>query len=198
MTTASVAPAVVLGVGNVLLRDDGVGVRVVEALRSAAASDPASLPADTRLVDGGTLGLDLLGDLAGARSLLVVDAVDLGQPAGTVRVLRDPELSAIAGGTRHGIGGGVSGLLGMARLLGWLPSRVSLVGIQADDTGSGNDLTECVSAALPRAVDAVRAELRRLDDVVDNVVHEGTARRAQSWRTAPRGAGVSEAEGATA
>ncbi|HEY4753449.1 MAG TPA: hydrogenase maturation protease, partial [Candidatus Limnocylindrales bacterium] len=137
MTTASVAPAVVLGVGNVLLRDDGVGVRVVEALRSAAAADPESLPAGTRLVDGGTLGLDLLDELEGARSLLVVDAADLAQPPGMVRVLRDPELAVVAAGTRHGVEGGVSGLLGMARLMGWLPSRVALVGIQTDDTSGG-------------------------------------------------------------
>jgi hydrogenase maturation protease len=182
----------VLGVGNVLLGDDGVGVRVVEALRAAAASDPASLPAETRLVDGGTLGLDLLDELDGARSLLVVDAVDLGQPAGTVRVLRDPELSAVACGMRNGVEGGVGGLLGMARLMGWLPARVALVGIQADDTRSGTGLSGRVSAALPRAVDAVRAELRRLDDAIDE------SSRGQAREAASRAAGVCEAEGATA
>ena len=194
MTTASVAPAVVLGVGNVLLRDDGVGVRVVEALRSAAAADPASLPAGTRLVDGGTLGLDLLDELEGARSLLVVDAADLAQPPGMVCVLRDPELAVVAASTRHGVEGGVSGLLGMARLMGWLPSRVALVGIQTDDTSGGTELSGGVAAALPRAIEAVRAELRRLDEATD----EAATRKGVAWEAASRAAGVCEAEGATA
>ena len=95
MTTAVDGPAVVIGVGNVLLRDDGVGVRVVEALRSAARHDPTALPESTRLVDGGTLGVDLLSAVEGARSLVLIDAVDLDQPAGTVSVLRGDAIAGV-------------------------------------------------------------------------------------------------------
>ena len=90
-------PAVVLGVGNVLLRDDGVGVRVLEELRRLAAVDPAMAPDGTRLVDGGTLGLDLLGTVHGARALLLLDGVSLGLEAGTVTVLRGDEIAAAGG-----------------------------------------------------------------------------------------------------
>ncbi len=77
-----------IGVGNVLRGDDAVGVRVVEGLRAAVAGDPHALPAGTRLVDGGTLGLDLLRSIRDARAVVLVDAVRLGGPAGTVSVLR--------------------------------------------------------------------------------------------------------------
>jgi hydrogenase maturation protease len=154
------APAVVIGVGNVLLRDDGAGVRAVEALRALAARDPSALPAETRLLDGGTLGLGLLPDVRGARSLLLLDAVDLDLPAGSVRVLRGDGIEAA--GSRWGGSAepGVGELLAVARLMGWLPDQVALVGIQVDEVGFGIGLSEPVEAALPLAVEAARRELR--------------------------------------
>lgn len=184
MTAAADGPAVVIGVGNVLLRDDGVGVRVVEALRAVAAQDPGALPDATRLVDGGTLGIDLLANVEGARTLLLCDAVDLDQPAGTVSVLRGDDILT-AGGTWGGcIPGGVGELLSVARLAGWLPESVSLVGIQVDDTSYGEGLSESVAAALPRAVERARHELRELD---------GLGQMAR-----PRSDGTVATEGATA
>jgi hydrogenase maturation protease len=158
-------PAVVLGVGNILLRDDGVGVRVVEGLQAMSAIEPWTLPADTRLLDGGTLGLDLLRTVHGARSLLLLDAVDLGQPAGTVSVLRGDAL--VAAGSRGGSdrAGAVGELLAVARLMGWLPDPVSLVGIQVSDTTFGVGLSPQVAAAVSHAVDAACLELRALDEL---------------------------------
>ena len=184
MIAAMDGPAVVIGVGNVLLHDDGVGVRVVEALRSAAEHDPTALPALTRLVDGGTLGLDLLPAFEGARSLLVLDAVDFDLPAGTVSVLRGDDILSAGGAWGGCIPGGVGELLSVARLMGWLPEPVALVGIQVDDTTYGEGLSACVAAALPRAVETARDELRDLDELA------ATAR--------PRLAGTVEAEGRTA
>jgi hydrogenase maturation protease len=184
MNAAMDGQAVVIGVGNLLLHDDGVGVRVIEALRSELARDPGALPTATRLVDGGTLGVDLLPSVEGARSLLLLDAVDLDQPAGTISVLRGDDILA-AGGTWGGcIPGGVGELLSVARLMGWLPEPVALVGIQVDDTSYGEGLSESVAAALPRAVERARHELRELDEL------------AQMARA--RSDGTVAAEGATA
>jgi hydrogenase maturation protease len=151
---------IVIGIGNVLLRDDGIGPRVVDELRQVAAREPGAVPAGTRLVDGGTLGLELLSQVDGARSLVLVDAVDLGQPAGTVGVLRGDGI--LAAGRREGqrIAGGVGELLSVARLMGWLPEAVCLVGIQVGDTEAGPGLSEPVAAALPQAVSAALDELR--------------------------------------
>ena len=88
---------VVLGVGNVMLGDDGVGIRVLEELRRRGLDDPAAVPEGTRLVDGGTLGLGLLDAVRGARSLLLLDAVNLGQTAGTVSVLCGDAIAASGG-----------------------------------------------------------------------------------------------------
>lgn len=184
MMAAMDGPAVVIGVGNVLLHDDGVGVRVVEALRSELERDPGALPEATRLVDGGTLGVDLLPNVEGARSLLLLDAVDLDQPAGTVSVLRGDDILTAAGTWGECIPGGVGELLSVARLMGWLPASVALVGVQVDDTSYGEGLSEPVAAALPRAVERARHELRELDELAE--------------MARPRSDGTVAAEGATA
>jgi hydrogenase maturation protease len=104
-------------------------------------------------VDGGTLGLDLLGLVREASVLVVVDAVDWGLHPGTVCVLRGADLAAP---------GPIGELIDTARLLGWLPERVALVGIQIGSTEHGKGLSEPVAAALPRAAARVRTELRAL------------------------------------
>lgn len=162
--SAVAGPLVVIGVGNVLLGDDGVGVRVVEALRSVAGADPGALPPDTRLVDGGTLGLDLLRDLDGARGLLIVDAADLGGLAGTVTIRRDERATrGPAGIPAGGDGHGVAELLAVAGMLGSLPAAVSVIGIGVVEIGVGPALSPRVAAAVPRAVAAARRELGSLD-----------------------------------
>jgi hydrogenase maturation protease len=175
-------PAVVIGVGNILLHDDGVGIRVVEALRAVGAHDATALPAATRLVDGGTLGLDVLGTIRGARSLLLVDAVDLDLPAGAIRVLRGDDIAAAGGRRGGGSERGVGELLAVARLMGWLPDAVSLVGVQVGDMTLGIGLSDAVRAAVPAAVEHARRELRVLDEMA------GSTRRGGPRRHAPEGA----------
>jgi hydrogenase maturation protease len=161
MMTSKLGPAVVIGVGNVLRGDDGVGVLAVEALRAVAQRDPSVLPEATRIVDGGTLGLELIGEVEGARSLLLVDAVDFGRAPGAVCVLRGEAILSIG---EHGSGAdGVAELVSVARLLGRLPGHVALVGVQAAAIGQGIGLSEPVAAALPHAVAMACEELRKLD-----------------------------------
>ncbi len=178
------APPVVLGVGNILLRDDGIGVRVVEALRSLAERDPYALPEGTRLVDGGTLGLDLLRTVGDARCVLLLDAVDLGLQPGTVSVLRGDAILAAGSSWGRSVPGGVGELLSVARLMGWLPDPLAMVGVQVHDTSFGVGLSERVAAALPSAVETAREELRDLQE--------------QANLARARAAGASKAEGAMA
>lgn len=146
-----------LGVGNVLMTDDGVGVHVV---RRFDAQEP-HLPA-VRVVDGGTLGLDLLPMVADARALIVVDAVDMQEAPGTVRVLRGAELHSALGGhiSPHQVG--LGDLLAVGRLTGGLPDQLALVGIQPGVVEVGLELTAACAGAIPHAVAAVRTELDRL------------------------------------
>jgi hydrogenase maturation protease len=146
------APPVVIGVGNLLLGDDAAGLRVVQALRRRADAEPGALPPGTRLVDGGTLGLDLLRVLRGAGALVVVDAADRGATPGTVTVRHDARVEG-----DHG----VAQLLAVAGMLGSLPPDVTVIEIGVGEMGVGIGLSPAVEAAIPAAAAAVLGELAR-------------------------------------
>jgi hydrogenase maturation protease len=126
-------------------------------------------------VDGGTLGLDLLRVVHGARGVVLVDAVRLGAAAGTVSLLHGDAIVEAAGVLDGRAAGAVGELLAVARLMGWLPEPVALVGVEVADIGFGTDLTPVVDGALPAAMDAVRHELRRMDELPATGMQGGVA-----------------------
>lgn len=158
--TAS-GPTLVIGIGNILLRDEGVGVHVVRELERQAAAGEVVVPVGTQFVDGGTLGLELLPMIADAATLILVDAVNLGGRAGWVSLLRDDAIEGTLARhvSPHQVG--VADLVAAARLTGSLPARSSLIGIRPASMEIGLDLTPAVAAALPEAVALVLGELRR-------------------------------------
>ena len=145
---------VVIGVGNVVLSDDGLGVHVVRRLR-----DRYRLEDRVELVEGGTAGLLLLPHLADARRVIIVDAIDTGAPAGTlVRLAGEEWWRAFAVHlTPHDVG--VRDLLGAARLSGVWPSELVLHGAQPACTAIGTELSEPLAAALDPLASAVVADL---------------------------------------
>jgi len=147
--TAGLADVLVLGLGNLLLSDDGVGLRLLEDLRSETS------PAE--FLDGGTQGLALLPYLANRRALLVLDAVALGAPPGTVQVLHGDTLAAHRAASAHG--SNALELLATARLLGDLPPSVTIVGIEPACLATGIGLSPAVEAAIPEALSRARAVL---------------------------------------
>jgi hydrogenase maturation protease len=155
----------VLGLGNVLLGDEGIGVRVVERLVDDQAD--GRLPAGARLVDGGTLGLSLLPLLDDAEAVVMVDAVDLGLAPGSVVVLRDEELVARMGGAISVHQLGVGDLLAVARLRGTMPARASLVGVQPERMEIGLELSDAVAAAVPEAVRLASREITSMTGGTD-------------------------------
>jgi hydrogenase maturation protease len=157
-------PIPVIGIGNVLLGDDGVGVRVIDALRALAERDLDAVPPGTRLVDGGTLGLDLLRFFRGARGMVFVDAVELGRSPGTIGVYRNHEIAAAGAKCEGaGAGGGLEELLAVARLMGIVPPAVTLVGVQPGRVWAGTSLTPAVEAAIPATTEVVLGELAAID-----------------------------------
>jgi hydrogenase maturation protease len=148
-------PVVAIGIGNTLLGDDGVGARVIAELGRIADRDPRALPAGTRLVDGGTRGLDLLPLVRDARAVLLVDGLDLGRRPGSVEILRDDAARRTSGA--------VGELLAFGGLMGWLPDALSLAGVQVESVAVGAGLSTGVEAAVPEAVEASRRELIALD-----------------------------------
>jgi hydrogenase maturation protease len=150
-------PVVAIGIGSILHRDDGLGPRVIAELRTRAAADPRALPANVRLVDGGTTGAAVLDQLVDARALLLIDAVDIGLVPGAVTTIPGDRIARRAGG-------GVESLIGVARLAGRLPDAVAMVGVQAVDLGPGATPTPEVEAAIAIATDAACRALRALDE----------------------------------
>lgn len=144
----------VLGVGNILLQDDGLGVRAVERLAARCR-----LPDRVRLLDGGVLGLDLLPYLEGIAALLLLDAVQVGQPPGSlVRLEGDAIPAALARKmSMHQVG--VQELLALAAFQGTLPDRVVLCGLEPASLDWGLALTPAVAAQLDALVDAALREL---------------------------------------
>ena len=151
--------ALVLGIGNILLQDEGVGVVVADRIKAAATAGHKAIPAGTRVVDGGTLGLDLLPMIEEADQVVIVDAVNLGRPPGTVTVLHDGAVQAALSGhvSPHQIG--VGDLVAAARLMGIMPPRLALIGIQPAVIAIGLELTEPVAAAVDVAVGLALREL---------------------------------------
>jgi hydrogenase maturation protease len=159
--TAPAGSIAVIGIGNVLLRDDGIGVHVVDEMRRRAGCGEITLPEATRLVDGGTLGLALLAELEDARAVLFVDAADLGREPGAVEPVRGEALRSAAP-TGAAARSGLAGLLAAAALAGVLPDGVALIGVQPQAIEAGIEPTAAARAAVPFAVEATLAELDRL------------------------------------
>jgi hydrogenase maturation protease len=150
-------PVLILGLGNVLLGDDAVGPLVLARLESEYR-----FGAGVRLVDGGTLGLALLDELAQARHAILVDAVATEAPPGTL-VRLDGEAVRDAVRERlsvHQVG--VADLLDAARLIGRYPHSVVLLGLVPGSIGLHLGRTAAVEAALGGLVRAVAREVRSL------------------------------------
>ena len=150
-------PLLVLGLGNVLLEDDGVGAAAVSLLL-----DRFDAPAGVRVLDGGTLGLSLLPYLQSADAVILVDAVRAdGAPGTAVRLDGDEVAPAVA--TRlspHQVG--VADLLDGARWLDSYPRRVVLLGLVPASMDLVVGLSPRVHAGLSGLVDRIVGEARTL------------------------------------
>lgn len=156
---ASSDTILVLGLGNTLLSDDGVGLHVLDALRQRGLE--LGEGARVRLQDGGTLGLTLLPDIEDADALIVVDAAMIGGAPGAVDVFEGEAMDRQLAGRKTSVHEvALSDLVDAARLVGRLPERRALVGIQPATTEWGLAPSPVVAAAVPRACTAI-------EDIVD-------------------------------
>jgi hydrogenase maturation protease len=148
--------ALVLGLGNVLLRDEGLGVWVAETLKREL-----QFPEGVSIVEGGTLGLDLLPLLDGVGRLCVIDAVRLGRAPGSIVRLEGDDVPAALDVklSPHQIG--VQDLFAAARLIGREPPSVVLWGMEPERLDPGTGFSLAVARSLPVLRDEVVEELRR-------------------------------------
>ena len=175
-------PIAIVGVGNLLLSDDGVGIHAIRGLQS-----DARVGSMARLIDGGTVGTDLLAEVCGCERLLIVDAVDASLPPGTtIRMdFSSPDPQKI--GTRNAHQSGIPGLLDDLRLLGQAPLQVVLVGVQPAKVGLGTHLSPEVAGALPTVSAEVVRQLERWTAAGGDANSKGI-QNAEPWDALPKGA----------
>jgi hydrogenase maturation protease len=155
MDKPSQMKTVVLGLGNLIQSDDGVGLFALRRLEQ----DPR-VPPDVSLVEGGTKGLELVPYVCEASHLLVLDSLEAGAPAGTVLRVEGEDLRSLPGrGSAHQLA--LADLLVALRMLGKEPQQTVLLGVQPANTDLGVQLTPSVEAAVPMLVEAAVAELSR-------------------------------------
>jgi hydrogenase maturation protease len=164
----------VVGIGNLLLSDDGAGIHAVRALRK-----DSRVRSMARLIDGGTVGTDLLAQVCGCERLLIIDAVDAGLPPGAMVWMDLSDAGPRQSGprkieTRNAHQCGIPELLDDLHLLGVAPLHVVLVGVQPATIGLGTLLSPEVASALPALSAEVVRQLDRWTSAADAVIFKGT------------------------
>lgn len=147
----------VLGVGNILLMDEGIGIKAIEALENRF-----NLPDNVELLDGGTAGIELLRHIEGREHLIIIDAMKCDHPPGTVMRMEGDDVPA-AFKTRispHQLG--LSDLLAASLLTGKMPENVILFGVEPKIMETGFSLSGEVEASFDKLIDAVVDELKKI------------------------------------
>lgn len=151
----------ILGIGNPLMGDDGVGIQAIRRLIDQP-DQLAFTDGSVELIDGGTLGYLLIDRLMDVADWIVIDAANLGLIPGTVKVFRGDEMDTFLTASRsssvHEVG--LIDLMEMLTLLGHLPQRRALVAVQPEIIDWQTDLSPAIAASLTRAEAAVIEVLR--------------------------------------
>ena len=154
MSTSERVRTVVIGLGNPLMGDDGIGIAALERLRATWR-----LPEGVELVDGGTWGMNLLPIIEDADQVLLIDAIKTGAQAGTEIVIPRARLPRYLA-TRispHEVD--LCDVLALAELRGTLPEQTVAVGLEPARVELSSELSETLSARLDALVAAVVRQL---------------------------------------
>jgi len=150
----------ILGIGNTLLTDEGVGIHVLQALEPSLV-DLSCFP-DITLLDGGTLSFTLAGPIEDADALIVVDAANIKAAPGQWKLFQGEEMDAFLMGNRkstvHEVG--LTDLRAIAILAGHWPERRAMLAIQPDIVDWGEQPTPAVAAAIPPVCAAIHELLK--------------------------------------
>ena len=147
-------PILVLGVGNILLTDEGVGVHVVRRLQEM------ELPSHVEVLDGGTAGFDLLDDIEGRKKVIVVDTVKGENPPGTLYRMTTDDIEEAPKSrlSLHDID--MTDLLKLADLFQIAKPEVVIIGIEPKDMDSASvELSPEIEAQVPKLIELVMKEI---------------------------------------
>jgi len=142
------SPVLVLGVGNVIMGDEGVGIHALRML------ELGPIPDGVRLLDGGTAGINLLEDIQNARVVVMIDATRDGRPAGSIALHRPESVGSLPHGlSAHDLG--IKDLFAAAALLGKMPV-IYLFTVSVETVKPMSlELSPPVAAAVPEVAEAV-------------------------------------------
>lgn len=143
----------ILGVGNPLMKDDGIGAHIVHEL------EKLRLPEGVKVLDAGTKGLGLVDLMRQAPKVVFVDAVDMGKEPGTVKRYTPQEIKEVNDKVTFSLHEvGLPQVLRLASLLGVSP-EVVIFGIQPKDLGRGTGLSQELKRAAPNIIESVLREV---------------------------------------
>ena len=150
-------PVLLLGMGNILLEDEGLGIRALEVLQR-----DYEFPPGVELLDGGTTGMGLLEDISGRDHLLVLDAVQTGEPPGTLVAMRGSDVPVYFGirVTPHQLG--LADVLATLELSGEQPGSVTVLGLVPESLELTLELSGLIRSRLGSLVEAAVAELEAI------------------------------------
>ena len=148
----------ILGIGNILLKDEGIGVHVVNRLKEM------DLPENVEVLDGGTAGLDLTDFIANRKKVIIIDTVKAGEKPGTIYRLTEKNLrtgqKAIM--SFHEID--FLDALYMSEVMGEKPEETVVIGIEPKDMSDGTELSPEIQERIPKIIDIVMKELNNRND----------------------------------
>ena len=145
---------VILGVGNTLLTDEGVGVYAVNEL-----AERYDLPDSVTIIDGGTSGMDCLDQVSGADHLIIADAMRSKQEPGTITRLSGDQIPAFFKTKISPHQVGISDMLAALNFHGLMPKNIVLIGVEPLSFATAMELSPTIAAVLPEVVAKLVAEL---------------------------------------
>jgi hydrogenase maturation protease len=143
----------ILGIGNVLMKDDGIGVHVVRRIKDT------DLPPDVEVMDGGVLGLNLMYYIEGRKKVIVIDAVSVGNPPGTIYRFTEKALLEKKELLRSAHGVDFYDVIKTAEFLGTKPEEVVFLGIEPEVVDEGMELSPSVAKRIPRVIELIFMEI---------------------------------------
>lgn len=146
---------IILGIGNTLISDDGVGVHIINKLEKEY-----NLPDNVTIIDGGTKGLDLLPFIEGSDRMLIVDAANFDKEPGTIDTVIGDDIPQFLSMklSMHQIG--LPDMLFAAKLMDIAPSEMCLIGIQPKSMETSTELSEEISSRFDALFDKVIEKLK--------------------------------------
>lgn len=144
-----------IGLGNILLSDEGIGVHVTNTIKQRYTFSPG-----VEIIDGGTMGLDLLPLFEGRDKILIVDAVDFGREPGHIGMIENDDIPSVINSklSVHHIG--LSDVLFASKLMGILPSEICLIGIQPKSLDVGLDMTDEIKEKIEALMNLIIGKLK--------------------------------------